>query len=252
VQVSDVEAAGTQIRVRRWGDGKGPAVFYWHGGGGPSEETPVLAPALTRAGYTLHALDAPGYGESQRLADQEYSPSFLAALGAELIDELGLAPVIWAGFSWGGNIGLHTAAHYPGAVRALGLLDSGYLVAEDDPDYDPDAGMEAEMEELRRLAEEGETWDAPDEVIAAAMVASAREPTVPLHPVIRASGIPVFLAHATEPPELAELRGAALERFRDRLPDARVVPIPGAGHGILGDNGPEACRVLLDWLAALD
>ena len=240
------------MRVRRWGDGTGPAVFYWHGGGGPSEETPVLAPALTAAGFTFHALDAPGYGESDRLADEQYSPSFLATLAVDLLDELGLAPVIWVGFSWGGNIGLHTAAHYPRSVSALGLLDSGYLVAEDDPEYDPDASMDAEMEELRRLADEGETWDAPDEVIAAAMFASAREPTVPLYPVIRASGTPILLAHATEPPELAALRSAALERFRQGLPDARVVPIPDATHGILGDNGPEACRVLLDWLAALD
>jgi len=44
VQVSDVEVAGARIRIRRWGDDAPRPVFYWHGGGGPSDETPVLAP----------------------------------------------------------------------------------------------------------------------------------------------------------------------------------------------------------------
>jgi pimeloyl-ACP methyl ester carboxylesterase len=252
VQVSDVEVAGARIRIQRWGDDAPRPVFYWHGGGGPSDETPVLAPALTGAGYVLHAIDAPGYGDSPPLAPEAYAPSALAGLAAGLLDRLGLAPAVWVGFSWGGNIGLHTAVRFPGSVRALGLLDSGYLQAEDDPEHNPDSSLDEEIENLRQLSEQGESWDAPIEVIAAATVASGREPATRLYPGLRAIGIPVLLAHATEPPELAELRGSALERFRRGLPDARVVPIPGAGHGVLGDNGPETCRVLLDWLAALD
>jgi alpha-beta hydrolase superfamily lysophospholipase len=47
------------------------------------------------------------------------------------------------------------------------------------------------------------------------------------------------------------VRRAALRRFRAGLPNARVVPIPNATHGILGDNGPEVMRVLLAWLDEL-
>jgi pimeloyl-ACP methyl ester carboxylesterase len=151
----------------------------------------------------------------------------------------------------------HRAAHgrpLPGLRQGLGLLDSGYLQAKDDPDHNPDSGLDEEIENLRQLTEQGESWDAPIEVIAAATVGSGREPATQLYPGLRASGIPVLLAHATEPPDLAELRGSgsALERFRRGLPNARVVPIPSTAHGVLGDNGPETCRVLLDWLAALD
>jgi len=248
----DVQVGGTQVRVRRWGDGSGPAIVYWHGGGGQSGETSVLAPPLAEAGYTVHAVDAPGYGASSAVEPDGYSSTALAALAAGVLDRLELAPVIWIGYSWGANIGVHTAARFPRSVRALCLLDGGYLVAEDDPEYNPDSDFGDELAELRRLADQGESWDAPDEVIAHAMVASRREPPTELYPMLSVTGTPVFLAHATEPSELQPLREVALERFRNGLPTARVVPIPGATHGIFEDNGPEVIRIVLGWLSELD
>jgi pimeloyl-ACP methyl ester carboxylesterase len=145
-------------------------------------------------------------------------------------------------------MGVHTAARFPSAVRGLALLDGGYLVAEDDPDYDPETDYEDELEELRRRAEEGESWDAPPEVIGAAMVASRLAPCPPLYPLVRESGVPVLLAHATEPAELRPIRERALDRVRGELPEARIVPIPNATHGVLQDNPEDATRILLDWL----
>jgi pimeloyl-ACP methyl ester carboxylesterase len=146
---------------------------------------------------------------------------------------------------------VHTAALFPSAVRALALLDGGYLVAEDDPDYDPDTDYEDELADLRRRAEAGEAWDAPAEVMGAAIVASRLAPCTLRYPALAHSGIPVLLARASEPPELEGLRRAALARFQAGVPQARIVRIPNATHGILGDNGPEVVRVLLDWLEAL-
>jgi pimeloyl-ACP methyl ester carboxylesterase len=83
------------------------------------------------------------------------------------------------------------------------------------------------------------------------MVASRLSPCTPLYPTIAASGIPVLLARATEPAELESLRRLALRRFQTGLPDARIVKIPGATHGVLQDNGPEVIRVLLGWLDGL-
>jgi len=251
MEVSDVEVQGTRVRVETWGEEAGKPLFYWHGGGGGSEETPVLGPPLGAAGYTLYAVDAPGYGGSPALQPEDYALPRLAELGAGLIRTLGLEPAIWLGFSWGASVGVHTAALFPSAVRALGLLDGGYLVAEDDPDYDPDTDYDDELAELRRRAAEGETWDASVEVIGAAMVASRLAPCPPLYPALAASGIPVLLARASEPAELEGLRRGALARFKAGVPQARIVRIPNATHGILGDNGPEVVRVLLDWLEEL-
>ena len=237
------------MRVRRWGEDDGKPLFYWHGGGGGSEETPVLAPPLVDAGYSLYAPDAPGYGDSEPLEPDGYALPNLAELGVELIDALGLAPAVWIGFSWGASVGMHVAALFPSAVRALALLDGGYLVAEDDPDYDP--GYDDELTDLRRRADEGETWDAPVEIVGEAVVASRLAPCPPLFPAVAGTGIPVLLAHATEPRELHALRRAAIDRFRAGLPNAQIVPIPTATHGVLQDNGPEAIRVLLAWLDEL-
>jgi pimeloyl-ACP methyl ester carboxylesterase len=249
MEVVNVVTGG--IRVRRFGAEGGGPLFYWHGGGGGGEEAQLLAPPLVEAGYALYALDAPGYGDSVPLAAEEYALPELARLAAELLDELGLAPAVWLGYSWGANVGLHTAARFPTSIRALGLLDGGYLVAEDDPDYDPESDYEDELEELRRRAEKGETWDAPAEVIGAAMVASRLDPCTATYPAIAESDIPVLLLRATEPAEFEGLRRSALRRFEAGLPHARVVPIPNATHGILQDKGSEVFRVLLDWLEKL-
>lgn len=65
MQADYVDAGGTRVFVRSWGDDRYPVVFYWHGGGGGSNEWPHFAPALEAAGYAVYAPDAPGYGESQ-------------------------------------------------------------------------------------------------------------------------------------------------------------------------------------------
>lgn len=80
------------------------------------------------------------------------------------------------------------------------------------------------------------------------MVASRNAPCPPVYPTLAKTGIPVLLAHATEPRELEAVRRPAVERFRRGLPEAEIVAIPGATHGILQDNGPEVMRVLLAWL----
>jgi alpha-beta hydrolase superfamily lysophospholipase len=59
-----VDADGTRLFMRRWGEDGRAAVFYWHGGGGGSGEWPHVAPALAAAGYSVYAPDAPGYGRS--------------------------------------------------------------------------------------------------------------------------------------------------------------------------------------------
>ena len=211
----------------------------------------MLAPPLVAAGYTLFAVDAPGYGASPALEREGYAAPKLAELAAGLLEALGIAPAVWIGFSWGASMGVHTAARFPSAVRALALLDGGYLVAEDDPDYDRETDYEDELAELRRSAEEGESWDAPPEVIGAAMVASRLAPCPPVYPLVRESGIPVLLVHATEPAELRRIRERALDRVRMGLPDARIVPIPNATHGVLQDNPSKVTRILLDWLEEL-
>jgi pimeloyl-ACP methyl ester carboxylesterase len=137
VQADFLDAAGTRVFVRRWGEPNAPVVFDWHGGGGGSTEWPEIAPALAEAGYAVYAPDAPGYGQSPRLEPAEYLASNLARITLALIDELAITPVIWVGFSWGATMGVHVAARAPERLRALILLDGGYHIPEMHPTIRP-------------------------------------------------------------------------------------------------------------------
>lgn len=86
-----VDAGGTRLFVRRWGEAGAPSVLYWHGGGGASDELPRIAPALEAAGYAVYGPDAPGYGSSPAIEPCGYLASNVAAVAAALIDALGLA-----------------------------------------------------------------------------------------------------------------------------------------------------------------
>jgi pimeloyl-ACP methyl ester carboxylesterase len=248
VQADYVEVEGASIFVHRWDEGDGPPVLFWHGGGGPSEEIHKLAPFLVEGGHPLYAPDAPGYGGSPALDPSGYRPSALAELAAGLIGSLGIAPAVWIGSSWGASIGMHTAARFATRIRALALLDGGYMDASDDPDYDPMLDLDARTAELRARAEQGEAWDASPEVIALAMQAADQEPCSALLPAVNSSGIPVLLVRATEPPEFESIRTRGLERFRAGLPGAEVIALPETGHHLLGDAAPQVERILLDWL----
>jgi pimeloyl-ACP methyl ester carboxylesterase len=248
VQADFVEVAGTRLFVRRWGEADSPAVFYWHGGGGGSNEWPHFAPALEAAGYSVYAPEAPGYGSSPPVEPDQYRTSTVADLAIALIDALDIAPVIWAGYSWGGNVGIHAVIRAPEKIKGLALLDGGYLLPEDDPSDDPSLDFEGRMETWRVELEQQEDVDeAPIEIVAAAMAGSNVEPGVPMLPRVEETGIPVLLIASTKPPEYDELRALAHARFRAAAPSAEIVPVP-AGHGIFTEAGDEVRQALLDWL----
>ena len=121
--------------------------------GGQAERSPFLA----EAGHSVYAPDAPGYGGSPALRASAYRPSALAELAARLIENLGIAPAVWIGSSWGASIGMHTAARFPTRIRALALLDGEYMDASDDPDYDPFLDLDARTADLHARAERGES-----------------------------------------------------------------------------------------------
>ncbi len=252
MQADFVEAAGTTLFVRRWGAEDAPGVLYWHGGGGGSDEWPRIAPALEEAGFAVYAPEAPGYGRSPPLAPEHYLATKVAELAVALVDRLGISPVVWIGFSWGANIGVHVAARHPDRVRALALLDGAYLVPEDDPNYDRSLDFQARIEAWRgELEQQDEADDAPIEIVAAAMAGSNVEPALPLLPRLAAAGIPVLLVAATEPPEWSETRARRIDDFRAALPSAHVVRVQ-TGHGVLQGAGDEVRGALLDWLRRID
>jgi pimeloyl-ACP methyl ester carboxylesterase len=125
-------------------------------------------------------------------------------------------------------------------------------VPEDDPDYDSSLDLAGHIEAWRAAieAQDGE-WDAPVQVMAAAMAGSNKEPALSVLPAVEATGLPVLLLHSTLPAEYDDVRAGALARFRAALPSAEVVPV-ASGHGILTDAGDDVRRIVLAWLSRLD
>jgi pimeloyl-ACP methyl ester carboxylesterase len=251
VQADFVEAGGTRLFVRHWGDSEAPAILYWHGGGGGSGEWPEIAPALVDAGFAVYAPDAPGYGDSPLVEPEGYGAAAMADLAAALIDALAVAPVIWVGYSWGASVGVRTAVSAQGRVRGLTLLDGAYLIPDDVPDYDPTLDLEGRIEELQKEIEEDDSWDAPVEVMARAMEGSDTAPLLPLLREVAESGLPVLLVEAMKPPEYAEIRARALARFQAALPPAEVRRVD-SGHGVFSEAGDDVRAIVLDWLGRLD
>jgi hypothetical protein len=152
--------------------------------------------------------------------------------------------------SWGASIGVQVAVRTSARVAALALLDGGYLDPNDDPEFDPSLDFPTRTAQLRALAEQGESWDAPPEVIARIMEDADSEPVPPLLPALHARGIPVLLVRSTEPVDAEPIRLAALKRFCGALPDATVVDFP-AQHALLAEAGERVAVIVRDWMEGL-
>ena len=87
-----IDAGGTSLQVRSWGEHIGRDVLYWHGVGFTSRggaSRGEAAPQLVRDHrLRVVALDAPGFGGSPALEPARYHPHALADLVPALLDAL--------------------------------------------------------------------------------------------------------------------------------------------------------------------
>jgi pimeloyl-ACP methyl ester carboxylesterase len=236
-----VDAGGTRLCVRVWGERDAYPVLCWHGVGLASlgsgfvvDAAPLLA---SRHGLRIVALDAPGFGGSPPLERDGYRPRALVELVPPLLDELGLAHVAFLGFSWGGDIGCHLAAVYPGVLKALVVLDAGYSDRPLEPWLTYEQRLERRTDEARRTV----PTVAPS-VVAAIEYGMAHAPPSATRPRIAASELPVLLVAAGHAPE------EELAQFSADVPQAEVVRVAGAGHDVLADGGPAVVELVGAWL----
>jgi pimeloyl-ACP methyl ester carboxylesterase len=279
-----VKARDAELLLREWG-AEGPGILFWHAlGDHTSLQVVDAAPILVEEfGYRLIGIDAPGFGGSPRLPDNRYELPALVDLAEALLDQLGLQRVAWMGSSWGGIVGVHFAVTHPERVAALVLVDGGYLDPEhghgetlDDvraywrsrpswrfPSWDAavaeareaferwSPGLEAYVRSAYR-EENGEVVSAMGpEIYAAAMHAIDRSPPSSVHAGLGASGLPVLLLGATEPPHEAARRDTWRERFRSDVPQADVRRVEGAPHLMLEERPEETARAIGTWLQEL-
>jgi pimeloyl-ACP methyl ester carboxylesterase len=123
-------APGVELAVDCWeavGPGSDRASFLLvHGLASNARMWDGVADALARAGHEALTVDLRGHGRSSK-PDDGYGVPAVAADLRTLIERLRLDRPIVAGQSWGGNVVLELAASHPAAVRAIALVDGGWL-----------------------------------------------------------------------------------------------------------------------------
>lgn len=261
-----VKTNGVELFYERVGSGE-PLVLV-HGLLFSAESWRDQLDALS-AEYDCIAVDLRGQHRSEATADLAGYDLWNQAEDIHgLIQELGVAPVHFAGLSMGGMIGMRLAIMHPGDLRDLALLDTS--AAAEDPDkaeryaamrhvmrkgeleavlpalpvvlfadaYVNDRAdhVEAWFESLRRGDQEGfalasEAVDGRDDI--SARLGEIKVPTLVIHGTDDVP-IPVESAMAIE----AGIAGARLELVK------------GAGHQSNMDHPEEVTRLLRGWLAS--
>jgi pimeloyl-ACP methyl ester carboxylesterase len=118
---------GVRLHVRHWpGEPDRVPFLLVHGLSSNARLWDGVAARLSAAGYQAYAIDLRSHGESERPADG-YDTATAAADVAAVAGSLGLPAALVAGQSWGGNVTVALAAKNPETVRAIALVDGGWI-----------------------------------------------------------------------------------------------------------------------------
>jgi triacylglycerol lipase len=228
--------------------GRGEPLVLLHGIGADKDTFAPIAPWLRGIGRLI-AIDLPGFGESSKPIDADYSIEAQAERLGRLLDALALARVHLGGSSMGGAIVLAFARLHPERVASLWLLAPAGI------------GNAAESEMLRRHREHGEYAlfaRTPEEYARVMRICFTRPPFVPhcvRHQLAVAANrnfelhTRIFRELVAQPFTLEQavaglstptlivwgdedrvLDVSAAEILHRALPNSRLVTMPGVGH----------------------
>jgi pimeloyl-ACP methyl ester carboxylesterase len=120
LRIHDVKAGRLSINTLTMGEG--PDVLLIHGLGSTKASFLDTAAALSRAGYRVHAVDLPGFGNSSKPATASYGPAFFARAMVDLMDALEIDSAHLVGNSMGGRVSIELCLRHPDRVKAMALL----------------------------------------------------------------------------------------------------------------------------------
>ncbi len=107
--------------------GQGSPVVLIHGLAASLHDWDLLVPLLVDAGYSTHALDLLGHGQSAKPPEPAYEMAWLIDHFTGWVNGLGLSePPVLIGHSLGGYVALEYARRFPDRVRGLILVDPFY------------------------------------------------------------------------------------------------------------------------------
>ena len=255
------------MHLYEWGDRRGRPLLYWDGLGGTGLHANEIGPILARDyGFHMLAPDPPGHGRSPALPLDDYLPSRLAALAAELVP----GRTGFVGFSVGAEVGCAFAARFPERTAALVLVDGGHWDFADLRGADPsalprderyaswDAYFAEQAADLGRWTPEleaahratmrelnGEIVPILEPAVAAAIShGNVVEPTVATHAALHDSGVPVLLVLPD-----THRWDEQVARFQRNVPQLEVRRLATAVHDLVSNAPEELARVIGDYAA---
>jgi pimeloyl-ACP methyl ester carboxylesterase len=235
--------------------GEGPALLLTHGFSATCQmwkgQIDALAPH-----FTVITWDMRGHGQSDYPADlAAYSEEATVADMAGLLDHLGFESAVVGGLSLGGYMSLAFHRAHPERTRALLIIDTGpgYKNAEARAGWNANAIARAERYEREGLGDlaaasaevrEAHHRDATGLARAARGMLTQRDPRViESLPSVRVPALVVVGENDT--PFLA-----ASDYMAAKIPGAKKVVIPHAGHAANIDNPAAFNEALLGFLKA--
>jgi pimeloyl-ACP methyl ester carboxylesterase len=224
--------------------GSGPALLLTHGYSSTSEMWRGQIAALSQH-HKLVLWDMRGHGQSDYPEDPAaYSEALTVGDMAALLDEVGAASAIVGGLSLGGYMSLAFYRAHPGRVRALLIIDTGPGFKKDDArdawnKRAHDTGDRFEREGLEALKGASRERSSVSHRDASGLARAARgmltqrdARVIESLPDIKVPSLVVVGADDT--PFLA-----ASDYMAAKIPGAKKVVIPAAGHAVNIDQ-PQA------------
>ncbi|HEX9102787.1 MAG TPA: alpha/beta hydrolase [Polyangia bacterium] len=277
VPTRQLDVDGIDIAYSDSGHGERTLLLI-HGLNSYIPEWQATLPALA-AHHRVVAIDLPGYGRSSK-RNYVYSMELFARVVERVIERLGLGHVTLVGHSMGGQIALTHALLYPGVAESLVLVaPAGFET------FTPGERaflLETLDKNVVRLAPPEAIWaglgstvagDIPKEAeffyrdrvqivggpdfdgfcyaVVRSMAAMARAPVFDRLPSIR---VPVLVIFGTDDRLIpnALLHGGSTRAIAEagvrRLPHARLVMVPGAGHFVNLERPDVVNREVLDFV----
>jgi esterase len=250
---------GFRLHLLDWG-GHGPALLLLHGGALNAHTWDPVCAALSDR-YRCLALDQRGHGDSEWSPGLDYGIDAHVRDVAGLVEALELEQLVVVGQSLGAVNGLIYSTAHPERVAGLAMIDAGPWVQprgagriaefvlsapelpsiEDfvqrahrfNPRREPEQLRKTLVHNLRPLPGGGWTWKYDRRHLTRERFETFRSELGALAERLPEVRCPVLVVCGEESDVFS---AADANRLAARLPDARVVAVPGAGHTVQGDN----------------
>jgi haloalkane dehalogenase len=278
VEVADGDGGALRVACIDEGPADAEPVLLLHGEPSWSFLYRRMIPVLLDAGLRVVAPDLVGFGRSDKPSepsDHSYA-RHVEWMRSAVLDALGLTGITLVGQDWGGLIGLRLVAEHPDRFARVVVANTG-LPTGDSPMSDAFLAWQqfaqtAPRFEVGRIVSNGTVGDLRPEVVAAydapfpddSYKAGARAfpglvPTRPDDPASAANRAaweslarwekPFLTAFSDQDP----ITGGGDRVFQRLVPGAQGMPhtvLPGGGHFLQEDVGPELARAVADLITA--